>query len=246
MTGTALLAVAHGSRDHRAGRVLRELLAGVLAARPGLVAELGYLEHSEPNVRTVLDRLAAVGASRIVAVPLLLTTAYHARVDLPAVLAAFRVAHPAVGVTQSAALGPDPLLLAAVRRRMREAGAERCNTVVLGAIGTSHAGANAGLVAVAEQLGAAGVGFASGPPWVGEVVERLRVQRGGTVGVASYALAPGTLPDRLVASGADLVTEPLGAAPELVELVLQRFDAAASAGAAGAVTPSSLVRGKTA
>jgi sirohydrochlorin ferrochelatase len=228
MTGTALLAVAHGSRDRRADRVLRDLLAGVRAARPGLVAELGYLEHSEPHVRTVLDDLAAVGVSRIIAVPLLLTTAYHARVDLPAVLAMFRDTHPVVGVTQSAVLGPDPLLLAAVRRRMREAGAEQCRTVVLGAIGTSHPDANAGLAAVAEQLGAAGVGFAGGPPWVDQVVKRLRDRRAGTVAVASYALAPGKLPDRLVASGADLVTEPLGAAPELVELVLQRFDTAAA------------------
>jgi len=38
-------------------------------------------------------------------------------------------------------------------------------------------------------------------------------------------LAPGQLPDRFHDAGADVVTEVLGAALEIVELVLHRYDA---------------------
>jgi sirohydrochlorin ferrochelatase len=42
------------------------------------------------------------------------------------------------------------------------------------------------------------------------------------VAIAPYLLAPGHFADRLAVAGADLVAEPLGAAPALVELVLDR------------------------
>ncbi|MFD9674479.1 sirohydrochlorin chelatase, partial [Streptomyces sp. NPDC059981] len=50
---------------------------------------------------------------------------------------------------------------------------------------------------------------------------------------APYVIAPGRLPDRIAAgaaeSGADVVAEVLGAAPELARLLLRRYDTAAAA-----------------
>ena len=48
--------------------------------------------------------------------------------------------------------------------------------------------------------------------------------------VASYVLAPGVLPDRFAATRADIVTRPLGAEPEIVEIVLERYDDAVGVG----------------
>ncbi|MGH3261431.1 MAG: sirohydrochlorin chelatase, partial [Trebonia sp.] len=169
MTPPALLAVAHGSPDPRAEPVLEALVARVRAERPGLGALLAHLGHTAPDVRTALESLVADGFSSIVVVPLLLTAAYHARSDLPSLLETFRADHPEVDVTQSAVLGPHPLLFSLLRRRLIEAGADPSASVVLGAIGTSDVGANAELADVAGTLGAS-IGFAAGPPQIGDVV----------------------------------------------------------------------------
>ena len=54
----------------------------------------------------------------------------------------------------------------------------------------------------------------------------MRGRGAAQVAVVSYVLAPGVLPDRFAATGADVVTRPLGAEPEIVEIVLERYDAA--------------------
>ena len=222
---TALLAVAHGSPDPRAEPVLQDLVALVRVKRPGLTAVLAHLGHTTPDVPSALESLIQEGIRDVVVVPLLLTAAYHARTDLPKLLADARRRHPATEISQAEVLGPHPRLAALVRRRLAEAGVGAAASVVLGAIGTSDPAANAEVAGVARGLDAA-VGFAAGPPWVADVVADLRARGAGQVAVASYVLAPGTLPDRFAASGADVVTVPLGAEPEVVDVVLERYDAA--------------------
>jgi sirohydrochlorin ferrochelatase len=224
VTGPALLAVAHGSPDSRAEPVLEALLAQVRSERPGLVAVLSHLGFSDPDVPAALQSLAAQGVSDVVVVPLLLTAAYHAKIDLPSLLAQASADHPAMSVRQAEVLGPHRLLFELVRRRLAEAGVERGDSLVLGAVGTSDASANAELADVAASLGAT-VGFAAGPPLIDDVVADVRRRGARQIAIAAYVLAPGQLPDRFHDAGADVVTEVLGAAPEIVELVLHRYDA---------------------
>jgi len=236
VTVPALLAVAHGSPDPRAESVLEALVARVGSERPGLTAVLAHLGHTEPDVPTALKSLVARGFDEIVVVPLLLTAAYHARVDLPALLDRARVTYPEVSIAQAEVLGPHPLLFSLVRRRLAEAGADPSTSVVLGAIGTSDAGANAELADVSASLGAS-IGFASGKPDVAEVVVAVRRRGVRSVAVASYVLAPGKLPDRFGMTSADIVTRPLGAEPEVVEVVLERFDSVVASRLCGGVSP---------
>ncbi|MGH8890770.1 MAG: sirohydrochlorin chelatase [Acidothermaceae bacterium] len=219
----ALLAVAHGSTDPRAEGVLEVLIARVRAERPGLTAMLAHLGHTAPGVPSALKTLVAEGFSEIVVVPLLLTSAYHARIDLPAILDAARAAHGNLSIVQAKVLGPHPLLFSLVRRRLVEVGADSSTAVVLGAIGTSDAVANAELADVAATIGAS-IGFAAGAPHVGDVVNEVRARGASQVAVAAYVLAPGVLPDRFAATSADIVTRPLGAEPEVVDVVLERYD----------------------
>ncbi|HEX3715580.1 MAG TPA: CbiX/SirB N-terminal domain-containing protein, partial [Trebonia sp.] len=119
------MAVAHGSRDPRAAATVSELLSVVrsrAAARSGLdglEVRAAFLDHCAPSLPQVLgslDRTAVV-------VPLLLTAAYHSKTDIPAQLAAARDASAgAVDVRCASTLGPQPLLDAALERRLREAG----------------------------------------------------------------------------------------------------------------------------
>ncbi|MEV8093832.1 sirohydrochlorin chelatase [Kitasatospora sp. NPDC085879] len=238
--GPALLLIAHGSRDPRHAATVDALVHRVRALRPGLTVATAYLDHCAPRIPQVAGRLGDA-----VAVPLLLNRAFHAKSDIPAALRAAGADLPLADV-----LGPSPLLLDALDRRLAEAGldtasaAVRARTgVVLAAAGSSDPAADAATRAVAERWrrsrgwAAVEVAYASAAgPRVPEAVAALRAAGARTVAVAPYLLAPGLLPDRIAAGAADadLLAGVLGAAPEIAELLLERYDDARSAAAAPA------------
>ena len=88
MAAPALVALAHGSRDPRSAATIKALIDEVRAMRPDLKVEPAFLELSKPSFTTVVDRLVKAGHDEIVVVPLLLTDAYHAKVDVPSAIAA--------------------------------------------------------------------------------------------------------------------------------------------------------------
>jgi sirohydrochlorin ferrochelatase len=190
-----LVVAAHGSADPRFAEVVSALTALVRERRPSLDVRAGYLEHGPPHLPDVVSPDAVV-------VPLLLSSGYHVRVDIP---------RQAPGCVVAGAMGPDPRIATVLARRLREAG---------WAEDVAVAGRQ-----LAEQLGQpVTVGFvAAGRP-------RL-VDLPAPAAVASYLLAPGQFQDAVARCGAAVVAEPLGAAPELAEVVLDRYDAAV--GAAG-------------
>lgn len=106
--------MAHGSRDPRAAVATEALARAVRRACPAWLVEASYLDHAGPRP---LDVLASAPASRAILVPLLLTAAYHGRVDLPAVVRAAESLP--ISVTATDVLGPaSPLLLSALSRRL--------------------------------------------------------------------------------------------------------------------------------
>lgn len=231
-----MVLVAHGSRDPRAARTTRSLVRAVAAARPDLRVRAAYLDHTAPSLGAELAALARAGRREAVVVPLLLTEAYHGRVDIPAVLAEARAAGVAVAVRRAPILGPaagvEGELIAALRRRLGEPRGG-LDALVLAAAGTRDPAGRRTVESVAAALGAAvGVpcraAYASAAaPTPGAAVSGLRAAGARRVAVASYFLAPGRLYDRAVrgavTAGAVSASEPLGAAGELVTLVLRRL-----------------------
>ena len=221
-----LLAVAHGSRDPAAAAVATDLLGRVRARRPDLDVRLAYLDHAQP---TLADAVGALSGPAVV-VPLLLGDAFHSRVDVPAALAGAR--HH---VVQADVLGPDDLLLDALSVRLAEAGVatgDPGTAVVLAAAGSSRAEAVDEVRALAVRWRASGwadvvAAFGSAAqPDVRTAVARLRGSGAPRVAVATYLLFPGRFATEAAAQGADVTAGPLGAAPEVVELVLRRYQAA--------------------
>jgi sirohydrochlorin ferrochelatase len=226
----AVVLVAHGSRDPRAAEHTEALTRAVAAAHPQWAVHASYLDHAGPRPLDVLSRLSAAGHRRAVLVPLLLTAAYHGKVDVPAVVREARATLP-IDVRLAEVLGPvSPLLVGGLIRRLPTTDLD---AVVLAAAGTRDAAARTTVEDAAAALGArlglpCTVAYASAaPPTAAEAVTSLGVPR---VGVASYFLAPGLLYDNAMASarsaGAVAVAPPLGDAPELVELVATRVHAA--------------------
>lgn len=232
--------VAHGSADPRAAATTRALARAVAGARPGLDVRTAYLDHAGPRPPEVLAAIAATGHDRAAVVPLLLTCAYHGRVDLPEVLAGLTDLDLSIKVTD--VLGPvrgivPAPLLAGLRRRLFEV-VSSVDGVVLAAAGTRDAAARTTVefaaAAAGEMLGVpCRAGFASGPGGTaGEAVAALRAQGAQRVAMAAYFLATGqlyrTAAGSARAAGVVAVAEPLGAARELAHLVLARLDAAFS------------------
>ena len=97
------------------------VVAEVAAARPDIPVRLAFLDLSAPSVDEVVDDLAAQGHTDVIVVPLLLGSAFHARVDLPALLADATRRHSRLQLTQAPVLGPDPLLISALADRVATA-----------------------------------------------------------------------------------------------------------------------------
>ncbi|EXU68756.1 hypothetical protein Z951_07775 [Streptomyces sp. PRh5] len=243
MSAPTLLIIAHGSRDPRHAATVDALRARVRSLRPGLRVEAAFLEFNAPRVPQVLARLAAADATEVIALPLLLTRAFHAKTDIPAVLREATARHPRLSVRQADVLGPSPLLVDALERRLHEAGlrpADRSSTgVVLASAGSTDPEAIAVIAEIAREWRHTGwcavrPAFASASlPRTEDAVRALRADGVARVAVAPYVIAPGRLPDRIAsgaeAAGADLLAPVLGPAPELARLLLTRYDEARTA-----------------
>ena len=135
-------------------------------------------------------------------------------------------------MTVTEALGPGPQLVRVLADRLVESGWRRGDSVILAAAGTSDRGAERDLHAMAAWLSAVTgsrveLAFAAtGTPRVADAVAALRRRGSGRVVVASYLLSEGLFQDRLRASGAELVSEPLGMHSGLVRLIGSRFSRA--------------------
>jgi sirohydrochlorin ferrochelatase len=240
MTAPALVALAHGSKDPRSAETVNALCAKVRGLRPDLRIESAFLDHCEPSPDQLFDRLVAEGYDEVVVVPLLLTAAYHARIDVPAVVQEAAARHPKLRMQVTEVLGDD-VLLDVLDRRLRAAlkagRAREIDALVLTAAGSSDARANASVARLARLWGArhklpAVAAFASAaPPASGEAVRGFRAEGRRHVAVGSYFIAPGFLPDRAeelaLEAGAIAVADPLGADPEVAWLVLTRYTVAA-------------------
>src|SRR5271169_1343847 len=164
----ALVAVAHGSADPRAAAAIDELMPLVArrASERGLrVPDLrvAYLGHAAPSVPQVMRTFGP--DAQVTVLPLLLTAAYHSKTDIPRVLA--RVGTRS-RVTYGEPLGPHPLLLRALERRLAEADpdapeARGHTAVVLAAAGSSDPEANATIARLAVQWEARAGWFAVRP-----------------------------------------------------------------------------------
>ena len=240
MTAPALVALAHGSKDPRSAETVDTLCEKVRGMRPDLRIEPAFLDHCEPTPAQVFDRLVAEGFDEVVVVPLLLTAAYHARIDVPATVQEAADRHPQLRMRVSEVLGDDVLLDVLdrrVRSALKENRARELDALVLAAAGSSDSRANASVARLARLWGArhklpAIAAFASAaPPASGEAVRRFRSEGRRHVAVGAYFIAPGFLPDRAselaLEAGAIAVAEPLGADPEVAWLVLTRYTVAA-------------------
>ena len=237
MTAPALVALAHGSRDPRSVATIKALVDEVRSMRPDLRVEPAFLELSRPGFGTVVDRLVKAGYDEIVVVPLLLTEAHHARIDVPAAIAEATARHDGLRIRAARVLGLESAFLEVLDRRLRtalkDARVRELDALVLAAAGTSDPLANQAVARLARlwssrhKLPTVAAFASTAPPATGEAVRQFRAEGRRHIAVGSLFLAPGHLPARAselaFEAGAVAVSEPLGADPEVARTVLARY-----------------------
>ena len=188
---------------------------------------VAFCEHNSPNLR---DVLAATGRNAVV-VPLLLADAYHARVDIPAM-----IAESGIEARQADVLGEDERLVSVLRQRLEQAGVSRLDSrvgVLVTAVGSSDPAANDRTTSVANELTltthwSAATAFATGPrPDLIEAAHSLRRRGASRLVIAPWFLASGKILDRVAAFARAQhisISYPLGAHRQVAETVLDRFD----------------------
>lgn len=120
--GRGVLVVGHGTADPVGAAETRAVAAGVATLLPGVPVELGFLEVIGPSIGESLGRLAARGCREVIAAPLLLFAAGHAKRDIPSAVAAAAAAL-GIAVRQAEPFGLDADIVALAARRRRQAGA---------------------------------------------------------------------------------------------------------------------------
>jgi sirohydrochlorin cobaltochelatase len=237
-----LLIAGHGSADEAGAaqfRLFAERVAKRMAA-DGVPVAGGFIELSAPPIRDAVASLVTAGASRLGTVPLMLVAAGHAKGDIPAALAREQERHPGLRVAYGRPIGPHPSVLALLRARLAEAGADADTTVLLVGRGSSDPDANAEIAKVARLLAettdVAGVEYAFvslAPPAVAAGLERCRLLGAGRIVVLPYFLFTGILPVRVTAQAAAwaadhpgtpvTTADVLGDRDELADVVIERY-----------------------
>jgi sirohydrochlorin cobaltochelatase len=244
----ALLLAAHGTRDQAgvaAFNALAERVSGVAAGEGTRVAG-GFIELSPPPLREAVATLVNGTPANLVAVPVMLSAAGHAKGDIPAALARERTRHPGLRWTYARPLGPHPLLIELLAARIAAAsGPGAAPAVLVVGRGSTDPDANADVVKTARLLWEgrgyplAETAFVSlARPDVTEGLERCRLLGARQIVVARYFLFPGVLPDRVAArAGQYAAAHPeldircadvLGDCDEVAALVYERYHEALS------------------
>ena len=236
---------------------LREAVADLAAASPGPPRQpaLPPQAASQPRRRRrqcqprrrrrQASPAAAGGKASMVAVPLMLSAAGHAKGDIPAALARERARHPGLTWTYGRPLGPHPALLELLAARIAAVSGPGTPAVLLVGRGSTDPDANADVVKTARLLWEgrdyplAETAFVSlARPDVTEGLERCRLLGARQIVVARYFLFPGVLPDRVAEQAAGYAAahpgldircaDVLGDCDEIAALVCERYQEALS------------------
>ncbi len=118
---TALLLIAHGSREPAANADLHRLADELRATGRYAAVVASFLELAEPDVDAGGAACVARGAGRVVLVPYFLSAGVHVRRDLTAARDRLAERFPHVEFRLAEPLGPHPLLTEIVVQRAADA-----------------------------------------------------------------------------------------------------------------------------
>ena len=110
----AIILFAHGSRDSLWRRPIEAVAGQVKQLSPKTEVACAYLELTEPDLPTTVERLVLNGVNVIRIVPMFLGVGRHAREDLPLLLQDLQTRYSEVRFELRNAIGEEPELIRAM------------------------------------------------------------------------------------------------------------------------------------
>lgn len=118
---TGLLIMAHGSPNPTANRPIYAVAGRIMDANRYAAVEVCFMGLNQPGITEAIDDMVARGIRQIMAMPYFLQLGGHVAEDLPAIIDAARTRHPTAQIILTEHLAYDPLLVAVIADRAREA-----------------------------------------------------------------------------------------------------------------------------
>jgi sirohydrochlorin ferrochelatase len=117
---TALLLIAHGSREPEANADLDHLAEALRRQGEYAWVEAAFLELAEPDPDAGASRCLTRGAERLILLPYFLSAGVHVNRDLSAIRDRLTERNPEVEICLAEPLGRHPILMQIVCDRVRE------------------------------------------------------------------------------------------------------------------------------
>jgi sirohydrochlorin ferrochelatase len=118
---TALLLIAHGSRNAEANEDLFHLMAALRQRGPYPIVEASFLELAEPDILSGGQKCVAKGAGRVILLPYFLSPGVHVRQDLREFRTKLAHTFPGTDFLLAEPLGRHEVLVELVALRARQA-----------------------------------------------------------------------------------------------------------------------------
>lgn len=112
----ALVLFGHGAREPEWARPIGRIREILLAADPERQVECAFLEYLSPSLGDCVTGLCGLGATDFVILPVFIAQGGHLKRQLPEMVAALRVQHPACRFELAAAVGEAESVCVAIAR----------------------------------------------------------------------------------------------------------------------------------
>lgn len=151
----AVLYICHGSRLQAARDEAIAFVERCKSLRSEPIQEYGYLELAVPTISQAISQCIAKGATKIRAIPVLLLTAAHAKIDIPEELGKVLEQFPSIKLEFGKPIGVHPYLLEVLVKRIEQTSktiTEKSKVLLVGR-GSSDLDVKRDLTTIANLLG---------------------------------------------------------------------------------------------
>ncbi len=118
MEKESIVLLGHGSRRSEANNILKSIVKIIKPKFLGINIEYAFLELAEPNIRDIIEKLAANRYDSIYVIPYFLYSGNHVSRDIPEILGEYREKYPDIKLKLGDYLGVDERLAELVTERI--------------------------------------------------------------------------------------------------------------------------------
>ncbi|MGG6438968.1 sirohydrochlorin chelatase [Saccharococcus caldoxylosilyticus] len=119
----AVLFVGHGSRDPEGNNQVRQFVEQLKPSiKTSIHVETSFLEFGLPTIRGGIDRCVAAGAREIIVIPMILLSAGHSKLHIPAEIDEAKKHYPYVSFIYGRPIGIHKQTFSILKTRLQEIG----------------------------------------------------------------------------------------------------------------------------